>query len=91
MDPLYVFEGYTIEEPWVIVLAFAHNYERLKEVLSDETNGVGVCDVGDQCARGTRASSSCGICIAECPRTRPDARPKVLATMASRLSSSQTF
>jgi Pyruvate/2-oxoacid:ferredoxin oxidoreductase delta subunit len=56
MDPSYVFEGYTIEEPWVIVLALAHNYERLKEVPSDETNGVGVCDVGDQYARGTRAS-----------------------------------
>ena len=23
MDPLYVFEGYTIDEPWVIVLALA--------------------------------------------------------------------
>jgi epoxyqueuosine reductase len=56
MDPLYVFEGYTIEEPWVIVLALAHNYERLKEVPSDETNGVGVTDIGDQYARGTRAS-----------------------------------
>lgn len=56
MDPLYVFEGYTIEEPWVIVLALAHNYERLKEVPSDESDGVGVCDVGDQYARGTRAS-----------------------------------
>src|SRR5271168_3507154 len=47
MDPLYVFEGYTIEEPWVIVLALAHNYERLKQVPSDETNGVGVTDIGD--------------------------------------------
>jgi ferredoxin len=56
MDPLYVFEGYTITEPWVIVLALAHNYERLKQVPSDETNGIGVCDVGDQYARGTRAS-----------------------------------
>jgi ferredoxin len=56
MDPLYVFEGYTIEEPWVIVLALAHNYERLKEVPSDETDGVGVVDIGDQYARGTRAS-----------------------------------
>lgn len=56
MDALYAFEGYTVEEPWVIVLALAHNYERLKEVPSDETNGVGVCDVGDQYARGTRAS-----------------------------------
>jgi epoxyqueuosine reductase len=56
MDPTYVFEGYSIEEPWVIVLALAHNYERLKEAPSDETNGVSVCDVGDQYARGTRAS-----------------------------------
>ncbi len=56
MDPLYVFEGYTIEHPWVIILALAHNYERLREVPSDETNGVGVCDVGDQYARGTRSS-----------------------------------
>lgn len=56
MDPLYVFEGYQIEEPWVIVLALAHNYERLKQVPSDETNGTGVTDVGDQYARGTRAS-----------------------------------
>ena len=56
MDPLYVFEGYQIEEPWVIVLALAHNYERLKQVPSDETNGTGVTDIGDQYARGTRAS-----------------------------------
>ena len=56
MDPLYVFEGYEINEPWVIILALAHNYERLKQVPSDETNGIGVTDVGDQYARGTRAS-----------------------------------
>src|ERR1700721_1339371 len=37
MDPLYVFEGYTIAEPWVIVLALAHNYERLKGAPSGET------------------------------------------------------
>ena len=41
MDPLYVFEGYEINEPWVIILALAHNYERLKHVPSDETNGIG--------------------------------------------------
>ncbi|MET0555174.1 MAG: reductive dehalogenase domain-containing protein, partial [Vicinamibacteria bacterium] len=56
MDPLYVFEGYANDHPWVIVLALAHDYERLKEVPSDETNGVGVTDIGDQYARGTRAS-----------------------------------
>ena len=56
MDPLYVFEGYQIDEPWVIVLALAHDYERLKQVPSDETNGEGICDVGDRYAQGTRAS-----------------------------------
>lgn len=56
LDPLWVFEGYTIREPWVIVLALAHNYDKLKQVPSDETNGEGVTDVGMQYARGTRAS-----------------------------------
>ena len=56
MDPMYIFEGYEIKHPWVIVLALAHTYERLREVPSDATNGVGVCDVGDQYARGTRSS-----------------------------------
>ena len=56
MDPLYAFEGYTIDDPWVIILALAHNYEQLKQVPSDETNGAGVTDVGEQYARGTRAS-----------------------------------
>ena len=56
MDPLYVFEGYAIDEPWVIVLVLAHNYEQLRQVPSDETNGVGVTEIGVQYARGTRAS-----------------------------------
>jgi epoxyqueuosine reductase len=56
MDPLYVFEGYTINEPWVVVLALAPDYEKLKEVPSDETNGIGVTEIGTQYARGTRAS-----------------------------------
>ena len=56
MDPTFVFQGYYIAHPWVIVLALAHNYDRLREVPSDESNGLGVCDVGDQYARGTRSS-----------------------------------
>ena len=56
MEPSYVFEGYCIEHPRVVVLALAHDYDRLRQVPSDETNGVGVCDVGDQYARGTRCS-----------------------------------
>jgi epoxyqueuosine reductase QueG len=63
MDPLYLFEGYKINEPWVITLALAHNYERLKQVRSDETNGAGVTDVGEQYARGTGASFALAIWI----------------------------
>lgn len=71
MNPLYVFEGYTIHEPWVIVLALAHNYDRLKELPSDETNGVGVGDVGDQYARGTRASYALANWIRSQEQCRP--------------------
>jgi ferredoxin len=56
MDPLYVFEGYELGDPYVIILGLAHNYEKLKQVPSNEANGVGVCDIGDQYAKGTRAS-----------------------------------
>lgn len=56
MEPSYVFEGYCLEHPRVVVLALAHDYDRLRQVPSDETNGVGVCDVGDQYSRGTRCS-----------------------------------
>ncbi len=56
MDPLFVFQGYTIDDPWVIVIVLAHNYDDLQEVPSDETNGVGVTEIGTQYARGTRIS-----------------------------------
>jgi ferredoxin len=56
MDPLWVFDGYEIADTWVIVLAFAHNYDQLKQVPSNEINGAGIADVGQQYARGTRAS-----------------------------------
>jgi epoxyqueuosine reductase len=38
----------------------------------------------DKCIPYFAEAASCGICIAECPWTRPDARPKLLAAMASR-------
>ena len=38
----------------------------------------------DSCIPYFAETASCGICIAECPWTRPDVRPKLLATMARR-------
>ena len=39
----------------------------------------------DKCIPYFAESASRGICIAVCPWTRPDVRPKLLATMARRL------
>jgi epoxyqueuosine reductase len=39
----------------------------------------------DKCIPYFTEAASCGICIAECPWTRPDVRPKLLATMTRRL------
>ncbi len=56
LDPIWVFEGYELHHPWVVVLGFSHDYEQLKRVPSSETDGAGVTDIGRQYARGTRAS-----------------------------------
>jgi epoxyqueuosine reductase len=52
----YIVEGYSIAEPNVIVLGFAHDWERLRHVPSTPQNGTGIAEVGRQYARGTRAS-----------------------------------
>jgi epoxyqueuosine reductase len=39
----------------------------------------------DKCIPYFAEAASCGICIAECPWTRPAVRPKLLATMARRM------
>jgi epoxyqueuosine reductase len=40
----------------------------------------------DKCIPYFAEAASCGICIAICPWTRPDLRPKLLTTMARRLN-----
>ncbi|HTF63708.1 MAG TPA: 4Fe-4S dicluster domain-containing protein, partial [Edaphobacter sp.] len=39
----------------------------------------------DKCIPYFVEAASCGICIAECPWTRPSVRPKLLNTMAQRI------
>jgi epoxyqueuosine reductase QueG len=38
----------------------------------------------DKCIPYFSEAASCGICLAVCPWTRPNVRPKMLATMARR-------
>jgi ferredoxin len=52
----HVVEGYAVAEPNLILLGFAHDYERLRQLPSTPENGTGVAEVGRQYARGTRAS-----------------------------------
>jgi epoxyqueuosine reductase len=40
----------------------------------------------DKCIPYFAEAAGCAICIADCPWTRPDVRPKLLATMARRLA-----
>jgi epoxyqueuosine reductase len=40
----------------------------------------------DKCIPYFAEAASCGICIAVCPWTRPDVRPKLLTTMARRMA-----
>jgi len=55
MKERYIFAGYEITHPNVIVLGVAHDYEQLSQVPSTPDNAAGVIDVGRQYARGTRA------------------------------------
>lgn len=52
------------------MLALAHNYERLKQVPSDKTNGGGPTDIGDCYLRSTLSSHALANCTKACP---PDA------------------
>jgi epoxyqueuosine reductase len=52
----YIVEGYSVDEPNVIVLGIVHDYEELRQVTADHASGRGIVEVGRQYARGTRTS-----------------------------------
>jgi len=52
----YIVQGYSVDEPNVIVLGIAHDYEELRQVTDDRASGRGITEVGRQYARGTRTS-----------------------------------
>lgn len=56
MKDHYIVEGYSVDEPNVIVLGIAHDYEELRQVADDPPSGRGITEVGRQYARGTRTS-----------------------------------
>jgi Pyruvate/2-oxoacid:ferredoxin oxidoreductase delta subunit len=57
MDPMWVFEGYEIPQPWVIVVGVAHDYEQISKAPSPPGDNRGIAEVGRQYARAARASN----------------------------------
>jgi epoxyqueuosine reductase len=58
MDPLWVFDGYRIDEPWVVVVGVAHDYEEFAEAPSVPGNNRSIVEVGKQYTRAAVAANS---------------------------------
>jgi epoxyqueuosine reductase len=56
MDPLWVFEGYQLEAPWVIVLGVAMDHARLSHQPSTADNVTAQVEIAEQYNRGARAA-----------------------------------
>ncbi len=56
MQDHYIVQGYSVDEPNVILLGIAHDYEELRQVTDNRESGRGITEVGRQYARGTRTS-----------------------------------
>jgi ferredoxin len=56
MDPRWVFEGYELEAPWVIVLGVAMDHARLSAQPSTPANVTAQVEVAEQYNRGARAA-----------------------------------
>ena len=70
MDPAYVFEGYEIDDPWVIVIGVAMDHDELNkapDTLDDPSSGV---EVGRQYNR-----ARAGLPHAGEPHPRARAQP----------------
>jgi epoxyqueuosine reductase len=58
MDPLWVFDGYCIEEPWVIIVGVAHDYGEFAEAPSVPGNNRSIVEVGKQYTRAAIAANT---------------------------------
>ena len=55
MDPLWVFEGYQVEEPWIVLIGVAHDHEKLSKAPSTKEDLTAYGEVRNQYNRGARA------------------------------------
>ena len=53
----YVYEGYHVNEPWVILIGVAHDYEKLSKVPGTPEDLTGYHEIHDQYNRAARAAA----------------------------------
>lgn len=58
LDPLWVFEGFSIAEEWLIVLGFAHDYDEISQAPAVPGRLNAACEVGRQYTRAARCANS---------------------------------
>ena len=56
MDPAYVYEGYEIHEPWLVMIGVAMDHERLNTAPDTIDDAVSSVEVGEQYNRAARVS-----------------------------------
>ncbi|NKB37697.1 MAG: 4Fe-4S dicluster domain-containing protein [Gammaproteobacteria bacterium] len=56
MQPMYVYEGYTLDDPWVIIIAVAMNHDELNQAPASFENPTAGAVVAKEYNRASRAS-----------------------------------
>jgi epoxyqueuosine reductase len=65
MDPAYVYEGYEIDEPWVVMIGVAMDHELLNAAPDTIDDAVSSVEVGEQYNRAARVSRNLSNYILE--------------------------
>ncbi len=55
MDPLYLYEGYDVDEPWIIVIGVAMDYDELAQAPASFDNPTAAAVVGKEYNRAARS------------------------------------
>lgn len=65
LDPMWVYDGYEVAEPWVIMLGVAHDFEKIKHAPSSRDDLTCQAEIRNQYTRGARAAALLRNFIAE--------------------------
>lgn len=57
LDPLWIYDGYEIAEPWVVMLGVAHDFDKIREAPSTRDNLTCQAEIRTQYTRAARAAA----------------------------------